>query len=185
LKYLPINSRQALQALSVLLRREETRTLPEIRACQLLYIADRESIKESGLPVCGGICVGTHRGPINKDVLDIINGYDLAIADWSEFIQKTRYMIRLINDPGVSDLSRYQMKKLEEVAKRYEYLDDFDLTKTVCRKIPEWRNNRDKQITIQETITGVGRDDHEYLIDEYKTHILFAKIFAKESQNDD
>jgi len=58
----------------VLLKFEESREMDRVRLLKLLYIADRESIAQTGEPILGTKLVAMKWGPLHSKVLDLING---------------------------------------------------------------------------------------------------------------
>ena len=77
------DERKAAQAASVLLDRHEGR-MPYIKLLKLLYLADREALIETGLPITGDRFVSLKFGPVLSRVLDLIKdsspGRELRLA---------------------------------------------------------------------------------------------------------
>lgn len=65
---------KALQAAAYLLRRETCREMNYMRLLKVLYLADRESIRESGAPITGDKIAAMERGPVLSGVFDLIKG---------------------------------------------------------------------------------------------------------------
>jgi uncharacterized phage-associated protein len=143
-----------------------------MRMLKLLYIADRESLAETGRPIIGTRPVAMDYGPVHSKVLNLVKGTDYDAPMWSEFITKNGYSIELKDDPGVLSLSRYEIAKLAEVQTRYREADDFELS-NITHGFPEWlRRHRDGTsvtITIEDMIEAVGRDkDRDEILEDAK-----------------
>ena len=64
------NDRKTAQAAAWLLDRQEGR-MPYLKLIKLLYLADRQSLIESGYPITGDRLVSMDRGPVLSRVLDL------------------------------------------------------------------------------------------------------------------
>src|SRR5437870_12867841 len=110
------NSEKAIQAAAALLRFDEARQMSYLRLLKLLYIADRESLKETGRPITGDHTVAMEHGPVLSAVFDLIKGQHSAWKAWSEYFKKSGYRIQMTHDPGNGQLSKYETGKLRELA---------------------------------------------------------------------
>ena len=65
----------------------------------------------------------------------------------------------MVKDPGVRLLSRYVARKLEEVATRYENLDEWGMVE-ITHKLPEWQINdpgdSSQEIPLAHILEAVG-----------------------------
>ena len=61
-----------------------------MRLLKLLYIADRESLRETGRPITGGPVIAMERGPVLKEVYDLILGQHREMPLWAQFFRKER-----------------------------------------------------------------------------------------------
>jgi len=103
---------KTMQAIAALLHFHGTKEMSYLRMLKILYIADRESLKETGRPITGDRIVALEHGPVLSGVYDLLRGEHTAWPVWSEFFQKNGYRIVLINDPGNGKLSKYEIGKL-------------------------------------------------------------------------
>jgi len=53
----PFHFEKTVQAAAALLKQAPGHTMSAKRLITLLYIADRESIRKTGFPICGGGCI--------------------------------------------------------------------------------------------------------------------------------
>lgn len=159
-RHFMFDSEKALQAVAFLLRHERGHRMNYMRLLKLLYLADRESLAESGKPIAGGRVVAMQRGPVLEDVFSIIRDKHPETAKWSAFIQRDHYHLEMISDPGVGRLSRYARDKLSEIAQRFENQDEWDMVE-MSHQLPEWAKNNpgtsSKEIPLRDILDAVGR----------------------------
>jgi hypothetical protein len=48
-----------------------------MRLAKLIYLLDRESIRQRGVPVVGGVDLSMKNGPVTSEILDLINSGEL------------------------------------------------------------------------------------------------------------
>ncbi len=155
------NQERATQAVAFLLQRANGHRENYMRLIKLLYIADRESLKETGRPITGDRFVAMERGPVLSELYDLIMDKSPRSAEWKTFIQKRpRYEIELISDPGDGELSQYDKDKLAEVWTRYEDMDEWAMVKET-HKLREWKRNKprpssSKTISLSDVLIAVG-----------------------------
>jgi uncharacterized phage-associated protein len=159
-EYFDFGTKKIVDAAGVIFEAEQCDCLSYLRLLKLLYIADRESIRETGRPIIGTRPVAMERGPLHSKVLDLINGttrYDNTL--WREFICKDNHNIRLIKKPDKLSLSRYEVEKLRETVTKYKNMDDWKLV-DITHKFAEWvKNKKEKSNTIpfDDIIEAVNR----------------------------
>ncbi len=154
------NSEKAIQAVAFLLRRERGHRMNYMRLLKVLYFAEREILAESGKPLTGSRVLAMQRGPVLEDIFQVIHGSHNAVARWSSFLQVDRYQLEMITDPGAGLLSRFVTRKLEEVATRYDALDEWAMVEET-HKLPEWQKNdpggSSREIPLADILEAVGR----------------------------
>src|SRR5438552_16937913 len=89
---------KAIQAAGVLLRSERNR-MSYIRLLKLLYIADRDSIRETGLPLLGSKMVAMDHGPLHSDIYNLVKGIHEQTPLWSRFFSTTGYQVETVEQP--------------------------------------------------------------------------------------
>ncbi len=174
--------RKAMQAAAALLRAEETRQMGYLRLLKLLYIADRESIRDTGRPITGDHVVAMKYGPVLGGVYDLIRGTSYHAAMWSSHLQTSAYLIKLTGEVGTGALCRYELEKLMEVSGRYAAKDDFDLA-ALTHEFAEWKQNYDaergaKPIPPEDILSAVGRaDDIDEIAQDAKDRMAIDRAF--------
>jgi len=153
-----------------------------LRLLKLLYIADRESLRESGRPIVGTRPVAMDFGPVLSEVLDLVNGQHADEAVWSEFIRKDGYAVALEKDPGVLSLSRHEIERLTKTSEEYRNTDDWEIVKQT-HAFEEWKNNitlgTSTPIPLEDMIKAVGRaNELEDILQEAEQTTVLRRLLS-------
>ena len=174
--------RKAIEAAGVLLRSTRSRRMNYMRLLKLLYIADRESLRDTGQPITGDRAVAMERGPVLNGVYSIIKEQHMGVPQWNRFFRLEAWDLLLARETGVGELSPYEIEKLEEIARRYEDKDEWDMVQ-LTHDLPEWIKNKpqdrsSRPIPLEDILAAVGRSqDAESIIQEEKDRETFDRIF--------
>lgn len=131
---------RALQSTAALLRNNPGRRMNYMRLLKLLYIVERELLAQNALSLTGDRPVAMQRGPVLSQTYDLILGKGEGAGDWAKHIATQHYDVVMTIDPGHGLLSNAILAKLEEVSKRYEDMDEWDMVEET-HKLDEWRKN--------------------------------------------
>lgn len=133
-----LDQERVTQAAAHLIRSSGGNRMPYLKLLKLLYWADRESIREIGVPLTGDNAVAMKNGPVLSEIYDYIKG-DLLIGHdtWDRFLQTEDYEVRLIDDPGTDKLSKFDRRILEAAVAEHAGHDGFDLSE-LSHEFPEW-----------------------------------------------
>ncbi len=124
----PFEVAKAVQSFGVLFTSENDPKVAFYRLLKLLYISDREFLKETGRPIVGGTDVAMKKGPLNSQTYDLIKGeHPDSNVFLKHFTKDGKRLLVMRTDPGRDDLSRREVRKLMEVSERYRDLDDDEL----------------------------------------------------------
>ena len=175
---------RSLQAAAFLLRRERNRNMNYMRLTKLLYIADRESLRDTGRPITGAKPVAIVRGLVLQEVLELVRGQHYDTPRWSNFIRREKYQLELIDDPGIGRLSKYMTAILEEIAARHEEHDEWDMV-AITHELPEWRYNdpgkSSRRIPFNEILAAIGRSaDADLIVANATLDAAATKFFCDE-----
>lgn len=147
-----------VQAVGVLLRLTQNR-MDRLRLLQLLYIADRESLQQRGVPIIGGTVSALDNGPLHSEIYDLIKGKHIQEQQWLEFVENDGYAVVLKQDPGRELLSPYEIDKLTEVSERYRNLDSWEVAEET-HKLKEWidlhQEGASKTIPLDRILDALG-----------------------------
>lgn len=155
---------KTIQACAVLFK--ESGQMSQPRLLKLLYTADRESLKETGRTVTGDQVVAMEQGPVLSRTYNVIKGNWHGVERWSRFIENVgKRDLRLLADPGVDALSPYEVEKLQEVASRFDAVDDWSVVEKT-HEYPEWKKNQPsggttKEIPTADILDAVGMSEHK------------------------
>lgn len=177
------NSLKTIQSAAFLLRREPAHRMNFVRLLKILYLAEREILAESGKPLTGSRVVAMRRGTIPQDVLDVISGRHTASPEWSRFFRTDRYSIEMTNDPGLSYLSKYVCRKLDEVSRKHDDFDEWAMVDETQR-LPEWQQNAPgdppREITLRQILEAVGRAaDLEQIVADARDDARAEEFFTE------
>ncbi len=177
-----LKTNKIIQAIGVVGRQVGNHRMNYMRVLKLLYIADRESLAETGRQISGDKVVAMDRGPVLSGVLDLINGQHVESQTWNRFISRDGYHIEVHTDPGVQELSQYEIEKLEEVAIRHR-LDDEWVMVNKTHQFPEWASNHEpgssRPIPLADILDAVGpRGDKAAMLKEAAAEDAFDRFFG-------
>ncbi len=181
--YFPLKVSKTIQAIGVLFRHDHVRRMNYMRLLKLLYMADRESLAETGRPIAGGPAVAMERGPVLTEVHDLIRGQHAEMPLWDEYFRTDRYDLELLKDPDVKQLSRYEITKLQEIAKRHAEDDEWALSQ-FTHTFPEWQKNypgtETRPIPLEDTLEAMGLGKAaSALKEEARDVTFFDRLFGK------
>jgi uncharacterized phage-associated protein len=174
---------KAIQAAAELLRFERNR-MSYIRLLKLLYISDREALRESGLPLLGSRAVAMDHGPLHSDVLNLVNGIHEYTPLWSRFFSTIGYKVEATDQAENGLLSQYEIQKLREVSEKYAPFTDWDICQQMTHSFEEWKKNYEegtsKTIQLEDIIDAVGRGgDKESILDDLAELEAFDKLVSE------
>jgi uncharacterized phage-associated protein len=154
------NIAKTIQASAVLLKAEPTNRMSRLRLLKLLYISDREALVERARPITGDTPVAMDHGPVLTNTYDLIKGEDFHATEWEKYIKSEGRDAVLASDPGVGDLSRYEIAKLHDVSRKFQDRDDWDVAE-FTHTFDEWIKNiptkgSSKSIPIEDVLAATG-----------------------------
>jgi uncharacterized phage-associated protein len=181
----PFKPLKTIQASAVLLKTTAARRMSRLRLLKLLYIADRECLKEFGQPITGDRAVAMKNGPVLTHTYDLIKGQDFAATEWEKFFRPSgKRDIELTADPGLGKLSQSEISKLQAIAQQFEDEDDWAVAE-FTHTFPEWiknkpANNSSKPIPLDDVLEAVGLISHKQeLIQAARGVAAVHQLFAK------
>lgn len=178
------SNRKATQAVAVLLRLDSKCSLNRMKLLKLLYIADRESIGETGMPITGDTYVAMKHGPVLSNIYNLIALRDVNSEYWDDYIENVELDVVLLEDPGQDELCQYEIDKLNEVFRRYEKKSQWEL-RDLTHKFEEWKRNdpghSSQPIPFEHIVDAVGRaDDMDDLVQRRAESKHFSHLFGSE-----
>ena len=160
------NEEKATAAASLLLRRHGGR-MSYMKLLKLLYIAERESLRKYGRPICGDDYYSMKFGPVMGIVYNLIKEDQVKEDFWFRHIRREpgTYDVSLIADPSTVALSQAEIRLLDEIFENYKQVDQWDLS-GLTHEFPEWEDPGDscRKIPPERILRALGKSDEE--IDE-------------------
>ena len=140
---------KAAQAAAHLIRRHGGRidytVLPE-----LLYLADRRALIETGYPITGDRMVSMPHGPVLSATYDRIGqGATSSGGQWPEWLSHpTRYEVALRRDPGGDRLSPCDIAILDALHEEYGHLE-WRALRDLTHGLPEYEDPHGSSLPIR------------------------------------
>ncbi|CAM7421024.1 DUF4065 domain-containing protein [Salmonella enterica subsp. enterica serovar Emek] len=144
-----------------------------LKLMKLLYLSNRKSILMHGRMIGEDSLYSMKFGPVMSNTLNLIRGKAEGIGDyWYDLIETDGHDVLLRTDPREMDadeifdeLSRADIRILDEVYSQYGHMNRFDLAnmthlKSVC---PEWHDPgfSRKPIDLKEMLLLEGKEEQE------------------------
>jgi uncharacterized phage-associated protein len=111
---------------------------------KMLYLADRQSLLDSGYPITGDEMYSMRHGPVLSRILDFItwgDGQEAAGSQkWLSHIQvdpDDAHGVRLLKDPGRDHLSDEELAILDGIFDRFHKMNQWGL-REFTHTLPEW-----------------------------------------------
>jgi Protein of unknown function (DUF4065) len=169
---------KAAQAAACLLKLHGGR-LDYARLLTLLYLADRQSLVETGCPITGARLMGLPVGPLAEQIFDLIRGAQAA-RTWSCYVAAPvdNRVALAAADPANDSLSEYESDVLAEVHDTFGRMDDAQL-KEHLHGLPEWRRQAGEALEIDpvEILRAAGQS--EEMIADAVAHARDALRFGQ------
>jgi uncharacterized phage-associated protein len=180
------NLQKTIQAIAALMHFHESTRMSYLRVIKLLFLADRESLKDTGRPITGDQIVAMQQGPVLSQVYDLIKGEHSSWPEWSKYLGKKGYLVELLSDPGNGELSRYEIGKLRDLTERFASYDDWELVELV-HEFEEWKRNNpgksSKPIPFDHILEAIGRiGDKDAILQDARDQTEFDRFFSEAAQ---
>ncbi len=185
---------RTVQASAILLQAEPGHRMKYIRLLKLLYVADRESMRQTGFPITGDDPYAMRKGPVLTTVLRLVNGMrdstaaEAAAPVWDEWIQpQSDFYVGLLGDPGHKKLTRREIAILDSVAERYHGQDPWSIIEQLHQELPEWEKNypggnSSAAISAEDILDEVGQSNRrEFIIAVGDDHQDLASLARSSS----
>lgn len=172
----PYKRKKAIQASVLLLKEDPQCKEDKIRLVKLLYIAERESLKEIGDPITDDEVYAMPHGPAGTKVVDELG----KNWEWQDYIKaEGEHGLRLVKNPETDRLSKYEIEKLKEVAQRrkddktWEIVDGTHYFDEYVKNDPHHDPDKDsKPIPFEDLLEALDlaefKDEYREIRAEYK-----------------
>jgi len=179
------NEKKAAQAAAYLLKLHGGK-LNYMVLIKLLYLADRKSLIETGMPITGDVMVSMPHGPVLSMVLDLINmGKPEKQEGWYEYISEpSDYSVSLMKVSLENDeLSKYELKVLEGVNKQFGGLDKWAL-RNLTHEFPEYEDPKGSSLpippeTVLSRVANKSTEEIERIANDAEELFFFGRLECK------
>lgn len=135
---------------------------------KLLYLADRRTLIERGMPITGDRMVSMKKGPVLARVYDATKGKYVAMPSWETFVSMPKEgdpskRVRLLEEPPAEGrLSNYEIAVLQDIHTQHGHDDKWDLS-DLTHKLPEYRDPGDSRLPIDPKVIlrSAGKTEEE------------------------
>lgn len=133
------DERRAAQAAARLLHRHDG-SMPCVKLVKLLYLADREALIETGVPITGDRFISMRHGPVPMRVLSLIKNDDPAPDSiWHGYVERRDFDARLAGPADDECLSKCNRDTLDGIFEVYGCRKEWDVI-AHTHALPEWRD---------------------------------------------
>ena len=163
------NARKAAQTIAFLALKNKGNALDVLKAIKLIYLADRESLKQYGFPILEENRYSLPHGPVNSETYSYIQGErDDTQVGWSEFLpDREDHKVGLANDglheDDLDELSDADINILNKVWSEFGTMDKWQLVEWTHDPlhIPEWEDpGQSSQLIPLKRILGFLNAEH-------------------------
>ena len=163
--------------------------MPLLKLMKLLYLADREAIKEYGQPISNDCAVSMPHGPVLSMTLDLINGFTVSSPDgWSSYISDREdnkvALVRPVNTVDLDELSPAECDVLERIWCRFGEMSQWELRDWTHdpANCPEWQDPQGSScpIPVARIASAVGhtREQSEDIASRIAEEKQIDRLFA-------
>jgi len=176
-----LDERRATQIAAKFLQRHDGK-LKYLKLIKLIYIVDREALKEHGYALTGDAYFSLPHGPIVSEIQDLITD-DPEFVDsdyWKDYIKTSENDVELVETPEFDALSPIANRLVEKVDDEFGGYNRWEL-RDITHNFPEWEDPGKSRlpITYESILKAVGRDERaEELSSELEARNFAKKILA-------
>jgi len=181
--------RKVAQIAAFFLSKVAESRMPLLKLMKLLYLADREAIREYGEPMSNDCAVAMPHGPVLSMTLDLVNGFTQSSPrGWSSYISDREdndvALARPVDDSELDELSPAECDILERIWKEYGGMSKWALRDWTHNNCPEWQDPQGSShpISVARIASAVGyrheqsEDIATRIAEEQRIDRLFASL---------
>lgn len=181
------NARKSAQVIAYLIARNGGASLNVVKAIKLVYLSDRQSIKNFGFPILDEARVSMPLGPVNSTTYRHVNGeYDLEACGWSDFLEdKAHHQIgatKVFSSDDLDELSEADVQCLDEVWAEFGHLNQWQLVDYTHDKthVPEWEDPKGSSLPIplDRIMRYLNIENAEHQVSLVEDHQHIDRIFS-------
>lgn len=165
--------KKAAQLIAALILKGQGASINVLKAVKLVYLVDRESIRQTGFPVLDEDRYSMPLGPVNSLTYRHINGeYDLEACGWADVLQdKANHNMALARRDmtldDLEELSEADLSCVDEVWNKFGHMDQWQLVEWTHNpeNVPEWEdpNGGSNKIPYRRILQALGVENADEL----------------------
>ena len=181
--------RKAAQLIAYRIMMAGGQSLNVLKAVMLVYLVDRESLRQFGFPVLDERRVSMPHGPVNSSSYSHINGeYDLEACGWSDFLEDNEHHQIALARPDLAledldELSDADIACADAVWERFGHMNQWQLRDWTHdpRNVPEWEdpNGGSAEIPLRRILHAAGVRNAEDFLEAGKSFQTIDRAFEK------
>jgi uncharacterized phage-associated protein len=154
---------KAVQTAAYLIKKNKGKPFSYLSLIKILYLAERQSLIESGEPIFGDDFFAMDYGPVVSNVLNLVRG---VIRDqrWNSYIiNAPDCCLELKKDPGTGLLCQYEREILDSIFSKFEGMNRWDVVDET-HQLPEYIKNkpepgRREWIPLKDIFNGIEKPE--------------------------
>jgi uncharacterized phage-associated protein len=188
-----MNVEKLIQAVAYLLKKYEHR-LNYTKLIKLLYLADKESLRECNQTITGDTYVCMKNGPVLSGLYNLIKGQsgnrDTQCLWNSKFSRDGNDLVALVDRIPDGKLSRFEKTALDKINTQFQSASfgtmiDYVHDRANC---PEWKDpgHSSSRLEMKDLLASIGRSPEEinWILDEQKMFEKEDRILNKLEQTE-
>ncbi len=161
------DSAKAAQVVAFFAMKTGNEGIGVLMAMKLVYLADRENIERTGVPILNELRASFPNGPVKDLTYAFANGEFVDVEGWSRFLQdKNEHQLQVVPGTTFADLDRLSksnLATLEAVWAKFGWWNVNALVNWTHKdgNIPEWQDPKGSkiEITLEAMMTALGIED--------------------------
>lgn len=137
----PFRTAKAAEVAAIFLQKSDG-YINVMKLVKLIYLLDRKSLLERGVPIVGGIYVSMKNGPLTSQILDLINSGRLNKHDdttWEDHIEARKNHVVSLKSAIIPTLvSEGEVEMINEIWNEHGSKDQWELRDWCHQNCPEW-----------------------------------------------
>jgi uncharacterized phage-associated protein len=151
------NAEKATDAVARLIQKSG-KNADYLRLVKLIYLADRKSILERGMPIVGGKFYSMRKGPANGDIMDFVKCRNAP--RWKELIAPlSGHSLSILSEPDCGSLSESEIQILDSVVDQHSDKTTEELVQWCHKNCPEYKHVMwgRKEIGVEAILSAEGK----------------------------
>ena len=163
------DTRKIIQALAYLAGKEDDKVMDNMKAFNLLWLADRYHLRQTGMTITGDAYYAMPHGIVPSDAKSLLDGAKTKMRTPRGYkdryiASKGAYQYMALSDADLKMFSESDIEALDKVYEAYGSMDGKELS-DLSHKFPEWTFYRELLSLTQEFFaeqSGKAERYHQY-----------------------